>query len=44
MTRVDAELRFEDLIDDIINKLSPEEAKKVFRDIRNCLDELEDEE
>ena len=43
MTKTDAELRFEDLIDDIINKLSPKEAGEVFQDIRNLLDELEGE-
>ncbi len=40
MTRVDLEMRFEDLVDDIINELSPEDAKAVFEYIKDKIDEV----
>ena len=40
MTRVDLEMRFEDLMDDIINELSPEDAKTVFEYIKDKIDEV----
>ena len=40
MTRVDLEMRFEDIVDDIINELSPEDAKAVFEHIRDKIEEV----
>lgn len=40
MTRVKLELRFEDLMDDIINKLSPEDAKAVFEYMKDRIEEV----
>ena len=42
MTKTDALTRFEELLDDIINDLPPEEARKVLKDISDRIKEVEE--